>query len=160
MKGLSLTQPWASLVAFGEKTIETRSWQTRYRGPVAIQAAKAFPRDAMEACHHEPFRSVLAKHGQRVATLPRSAIVCVVDLIDCVPFTDPVPKLPLIRRAGELVPLGEHELAFGDFSAGRFGFVFANVRRLNEPLPFSGALGLWGLLPHAESLVRLRTVRV
>lgn len=40
MKALSLWQPWASLVAIGAKTIETRSWSTSYRGPLAIHAAK------------------------------------------------------------------------------------------------------------------------
>lgn len=40
MKALTLWQPWASLVALGVKTIETRSWSTSYRGPLAIHAAK------------------------------------------------------------------------------------------------------------------------
>lgn len=39
MKALSLRQPWASLVALGVKTVETRSWSTSYRGPLAIHAA-------------------------------------------------------------------------------------------------------------------------
>ena len=43
MKMLTLHQPWASLVALGIKTIETRSWRTGYRGPLAIQAAKEKP---------------------------------------------------------------------------------------------------------------------
>lgn len=33
VKVLSLKEPWASLIAFGPKRIETRSWRTRYRGP-------------------------------------------------------------------------------------------------------------------------------
>ncbi len=40
MKALTLHQPWASLIAEGVKTIETRSWSTKYRGPMAIHAAK------------------------------------------------------------------------------------------------------------------------
>lgn len=43
MKALSLTQPWATLVAIGAKKIETRSWSTSYRGPVAIHASKGYP---------------------------------------------------------------------------------------------------------------------
>lgn len=46
MKALSLTQPWASLVAIGAKRIETRSWSTSYRGLVAIHASKRFPDEA------------------------------------------------------------------------------------------------------------------
>jgi activating signal cointegrator 1 len=41
---LTLWQPWASLVALGVKTIETRSWSTKYRGPIAIHAAARRPR--------------------------------------------------------------------------------------------------------------------
>ena len=39
MKALSLRQPWASLIADGRKTIETRTWRTHYRGPLAIHAS-------------------------------------------------------------------------------------------------------------------------
>lgn len=45
MKALTLWQPWASLVALGVKTIETRSWATRYRGPLAIHAATRKPKE-------------------------------------------------------------------------------------------------------------------
>ena len=41
VKALTLTQPWATLVAIGAKRIETRSWSTRYRGP--LTRAALFP---------------------------------------------------------------------------------------------------------------------
>jgi hypothetical protein len=40
MKALSLKQPWANLIASGEKTIETRLWATRYRGKLLIVSSK------------------------------------------------------------------------------------------------------------------------
>ena len=40
MKALSLKQPWAELVASGRKTVETRRWTTKYRGPLLIVASK------------------------------------------------------------------------------------------------------------------------
>jgi hypothetical protein len=40
---LTLWQPWASLVALGVKSIETRSWSTQYRGPLAIHASTKRP---------------------------------------------------------------------------------------------------------------------
>ncbi len=49
IRGLTLTKPWATLVALGHKRIETRSWSTVYRGPIAIHAAKGLPRWAL-AC--------------------------------------------------------------------------------------------------------------
>lgn len=39
MKALTLHEPYASLIAAGIKTIETRGWSTKYRGPLAIHAA-------------------------------------------------------------------------------------------------------------------------
>lgn len=43
MKALTVRQPWASLIAIGAKRIETRSWRTSFRGPIAIHAAKRRP---------------------------------------------------------------------------------------------------------------------
>lgn len=40
MKAISIRQPWASLIANGEKTIECRSWKTNYRGPLVLCASK------------------------------------------------------------------------------------------------------------------------
>ncbi len=40
MKALSIKQPWANKIALGEKTIETRTWQTKYRGPLLIVSSK------------------------------------------------------------------------------------------------------------------------
>jgi hypothetical protein len=36
IKALSVRQPWASMIASGQKTIETRTWATTYRGPLLI----------------------------------------------------------------------------------------------------------------------------
>ncbi|MCY4541392.1 MAG: ASCH domain-containing protein [Rhodobacteraceae bacterium] len=40
MKALSVKQPWANLIASGRKTIETRTWATRHRGPLLIVSSK------------------------------------------------------------------------------------------------------------------------
>lgn len=42
MKGkcLTISQPWASLIADGSKWIENRSWPTKYRGTLVIHAGK------------------------------------------------------------------------------------------------------------------------
>jgi hypothetical protein len=61
MKAISLWQPWATLVAIGAKTIETRGWSTSYRGPIAIHAAKKLIPDFGSICHSEPFSSALEK---------------------------------------------------------------------------------------------------
>lgn len=41
MKALSVKQPWAAAIATGLKTIETRTWKTKYRGPILIVAGRS-----------------------------------------------------------------------------------------------------------------------
>ncbi len=60
MKALSLWQPWASLIALGVKTIETRSWATNYRGPLAIHAGLRRP----EMMHLPPLRGRDEAHNR------------------------------------------------------------------------------------------------
>ncbi len=40
MKALSVKQPWASRIASGRKTVETRVWGTDYRGDLLIVSSK------------------------------------------------------------------------------------------------------------------------
>jgi hypothetical protein len=40
MKMLTVRQPWASLIVFGEMQYENRKWTTDYRGPLVIHAAE------------------------------------------------------------------------------------------------------------------------
>jgi hypothetical protein len=49
MKALSIEQPWANMIASGEKTIETRTWSTDYRGPILIVSSKT-PRIEPAGC--------------------------------------------------------------------------------------------------------------
>ena len=37
---LSIKNPWASLILGGQKHIELRTWQTRYRGPFYIHVTR------------------------------------------------------------------------------------------------------------------------
>jgi hypothetical protein len=137
-----MTQPWATLVAIGQNSIETRSWSTRYRGALAIHSAKGFPTAARELCELSPYREVLARAGYRdAAQLPRGEIIAVATLVDVIRFSRSTLK-DIRSRAlrGEFPP---HEADFGDFSAGRYGWILANVVQLKEPVPAKGMLGLW-----------------
>lgn len=138
MKALSLTQPWATLVALGAKRFETRSWATSYRGRLAIHASKGFPRDCQELVEEEPFRDAL--EGKTAKDLPCGAVLCVVDLVNCFPVEDlcfsekQIDHRPMISAAEE---------CFGDYSPGRFAWRLRLVEVFLEPIPAKGALGLW-----------------
>ena len=46
LKCLSLRQPYAELVTDGRKTIETRRWNTNFRGKFLIHASKAIDKES------------------------------------------------------------------------------------------------------------------
>jgi hypothetical protein len=150
-----MTQPWATLVAIGENSIETRSWGTRYRGPLAIHAAKGFPRDARELVRLSPFRQALARHGYPdAAALPLGAVIAVAALDDVMRFDrKSLSEVRSRARRGELPP---HEADFGDFSPGRYGWILKEVRPLSEPIPARGMLGLWELPRELETAIERR----
>ncbi len=52
MKVLSIRQPWASLIVYGYKKYEFRSWKTKYRGEFLIHASKMVEKDNLERFKH------------------------------------------------------------------------------------------------------------
>ena len=45
---LSLKQPWAELILQGKKTVETRTWNTEFRGSFYIHASKQIDKEACD----------------------------------------------------------------------------------------------------------------
>lgn len=145
MRGLTLCQPWAQLMAFGEKTIETRSWKTDYVGPVAIHAAKGLgglaemvewsPRenDLENVVASFPFSYRLRRHIGPIdfealaRWLPRGEIVAVGNLVGCWETTD----LGLKARMADPSRVGPYEESFGNYRPGRWAWVFDDVFRVN-----------------------------
>lgn len=156
MKALTLTQPWATLVVIGAKVIETRSWRTSYRGSLAIHAAKGLTAEARESVNRPLFRDALLRAGYRsLSELPLGAVVGEVELVSCrVMQEDGTLAFPGQMHAGLELPTifrfldrEDHdpavELAFGDYTPGRFGWLLRNPIAWENPVPARGALGLW-----------------
>lgn len=130
MKALSLWQPWATLIAIGAKTYETRSWSTDYRGPLLIHASKTDKE--LQTCYVEPFREALVWGGfKNPLELPLGAAVAICDLVD------------VMRVENVSFGTNSWEKAFGDYSAGRFAWKLANVKRLDPVVPMRGMQGLF-----------------
>jgi len=157
-RALTIRQPWASLIALGVKTIETRSWSTRYRGPLAIHAGKAPTSFAAAA---DPWRRLAAETGQARPwyEVTLGAVVAVADLVDVVPmlecgtFPDPPGRYLRIGRPGHgpRLALGAFgrprssvtdQEPYGDFTPGRYAWLLDNVREI-DPVPAKGRQGLW-----------------
>ncbi len=155
MKAITLTQPWASLVAIRAKRIETRSWKTNYRGPLAIHAAKGYPRWCQELETKGPFAEHLP-----AGELPRGVVICTVRLVAVCPILhyEHSYALPTLQPMASLmtslseeapvpewvtIPPDEPERSFGDYTPGRFAWLLADVKPLPDPAPARGGLGLW-----------------
>ncbi len=162
MKAISLTQPWATLVAIGAKQIETRSWSTPYRGELAIHAAKGLgsvggKRGLAALCGTEPFCSVLTAWGTEYAKTyrdladmvarpltPFGAVIAIAELVDVQPMRRRSRYgFQVIGKTASEWQLTDQELAFGDYGPGRYAWLLRNVRMLETPVPAVGALGLW-----------------
>lgn len=133
MKALSLWQPWATLLVIGAKEWETRGWYMKYRGPLAIHAAKYMHREIEELCNtQEHIKGILEPRGLSYATLPRGVILGTGIVKEC-------------RRAEEVRGLlSAMERAFGDFDgADRFATRFADVVPFQFPIPARGAQGFF-----------------
>ena len=68
MKAISLKQPWANMIADGEKTIETRTWPTNHRGELLICSSKKPDIDpagcAVAVCRLVDCRPMTAAHAE------------------------------------------------------------------------------------------------
>ena len=83
MRALTLWQPWASAIPRGWKQFETRGRLTHVRGQLAIHAAARWGKEQKAFCE-----GLKRQHEPYPINLPFSAIVAVVDLVDCISVED------------------------------------------------------------------------
>lgn len=104
VRGFSLWQPWASLVALGVKTIETRSWSTKYRGPLMIHASKRPPEvgqwfGSWCVSQHRNGRAIHSYPPPRETPgwylMPLGAFVATCNLVDVLPIYEPGERIPV-----------------------------------------------------------------
>jgi len=114
MKCLTVRQPWADLIVRGTKDVENRSWATRYRGPLLIQASVNMTVADLEDVAHW--------YGIKIerSSLVFGAILGAVDLVDC-----------------------RKKVSSPWHTRGQVGWYLANPRRLRFPIPNKGQLGLF-----------------
>jgi len=153
MKVITILQPWASLIACGVRIIETRSWATKYRGPLAIHAGKQWPgivKDQNRQLPESIHKALCWKGGfSKFADLPLGSVIAVADLVDCIKVSGRV-SLKIIGEKTEYAVLENgmkiegHEFEFGDFTYGRYAWAWllTNVRQI-DPVPAKGKQRLW-----------------
>jgi len=152
LKAITLTQPWASLTPIRAKKIETRSWGTSYRGPLAIHAAKGpgeYSVADLEAILREKaFADALRREDGTCPTwqdLPHGSIVSVCHLADCLPMRWGPGFSSEGRPAFDISfegPLTEEERAFGCYDTDRFAWILEDIVPV-DPVLVRGMQGLW-----------------
>jgi len=152
MKAITLWQPWASLIAVGAKTIETRSWAppaSLIGHRIAIHAArKPAPKD-IDSIAESVIAAALDFPPSKRAGLPFGAILCTVTVVGAYRV--------LTGRGGELgcvdvrerVPGSDPTVCalsidlFGDFRQGRWLWELGELETFAAPIPAKGAQGFW-----------------
>lgn len=126
VKAISLWEPWATLVRLGRKPYETRHWETLYRGPLLICAAKGGIAQAelMVQC---------LKFGLNFTDLHPGKAVALVNLEDCL-------STEIVSHS-----LGREVLATGDFSPGRYAWKFQPISLDFEPFAVKGRQGFFNI---------------
>jgi hypothetical protein len=122
VKALSIRQPWAELILQGRRTIEPRTWQTNYRGRIAIHASQTIGEEACVAYGLDPARVV------------RGALVGTVELVDI---------LPLDEKEWEA--LRDQHLSLRDCPGPMFGWQLEAPQRLPQPVPMRGRMSLFNV---------------
>ena len=129
MKALSIKQPWASLIAYGIKNIENRTWKTKFRGKIYIHSSAKFA--------FRDFDGMLDDNQLKLAkelncVLHTSAIIGEVDIIDCV-----------INHSSIWAEESEFNLGFEDDKI-IYNWVLANPVLYEKPiLNVKGKLSFW-----------------
>jgi hypothetical protein len=143
-RGLTLTQPWAGLVASGIKLVENRprnmAPKTLYGKRFAIHASretKESERDRIYSIARELFTdSSFNEAWWRLARV-HSAIIAVATLSTFVTAAD-----------CDVLPPGQRRWFFGPI-----GYVLCDVIALPEPIERRGALGFWKTTPKEQQLI-------
>lgn len=125
MKAITLEQPFASLVSIGAKTIETRSWSTDHRGPLAIHSG-----NLVKSITDPYYNSLLISAGLDCERLPLGKIIAIARLVSCEKIIiTGIPCYP--------------QLAFSDFTPGWYAFELVDIRPLATPVSVQGGSQLW-----------------
>jgi len=149
MKVISILQPWATLVVIGAKKIETRSWDTKFRGPLLIHASKRWDNrlynsildiGAEYVLEKAGYKLTKIKNGKIFTNLPLGAVIGKVDVFGCMPSDTLLHNMDLEKRECRAA---EFEERFGDYSPGRYGWLLSDAVEFANPIPAKGALSIW-----------------
>lgn len=126
MKAITIWQPYAVAIRMGLKHYETRSWPTKYRGPIVIHAAQKQP-VARE-------RELIQKHKIPADKIEYGVPILVCEIEDCILITKDLIKT-----------LSTTEIDFGNWCVGGYAWKLKIIKKLNGYNRISGQQGMWNI---------------
>ena len=145
MKAITLYQPWASLIAVGVKTIETRNW-----APLAVLGQRI----AIHAAKRPPRIQELPGDisWEWTKGLPRGTVVATARVVKVGRVhsnTGPHGTMKLFRsnhqgtalRSWQFEPFTPDK--YGDYSLGRWLWFLADIKPVDPPISAVGRQGFW-----------------
>ncbi|TXH11285.1 MAG: ASCH domain-containing protein [Hyphomicrobiaceae bacterium] len=138
MQAITVHQPYAHLIATGEKLVENRKWYTKHRGWLAIHAGVTRERLELDE------GGLVDASGVPVEEMAFGAVVCVANMVDCVRSTD--------IQSGRL-DVKYPELKGHVHVEGPWCWVLQDVRRLKVPYQCKGRQGFWTWYVHGHQAV-------
>ncbi|KAL9451018.1 hypothetical protein AB3S75_012715 [Citrus x aurantiifolia] len=133
---LTMHQPWASLLVYGIKRVEGRSWPAPLRGRLWIHAASKIPEEATIKAMEEFYREIYAVNGitdlQFPQHYPVSRLLGCVEVVGCVRCEE--------LASWEVVPEGVRLEAQTDFC-----WLCENPQKLLVPFEMRGYQGVYNL---------------
>lgn len=144
MKAITLWQPWASLLACGVIEYETRSWSTKYRGPMAIHAAVSEPKNLLYQISGT-ITSILGTDN--LPDYSRGAVIATANLIACHEIKeDNLGNIGFwYSKNGlwEFYAVSEQQAMLGDWQPGGYAWEFTDMKMLEVPIPAKGRQRIW-----------------
>ena len=134
MPAVSVMQPWASLLAIGKKTIETRSWATKQRGYMAIHSSARM----LPECRHY-YQTLGLEEILPAENMPLGSVIAIGRLVDVRPTS--VPNAHICSKW--VTRLSVTEYILGNFGPDRYGWFFEDVVQLPRPVVCKGSLSVW-----------------
>lgn len=127
MKVLTIKEPFATLIKNKIKYIETRSWKTKYRGELYIQASAS--KLAKEIKDRKELMNLFNDKD-----LSYGNIICKCNLVDCIYMTDKFIEEEKNKNYNNFIS--------GNYKVGRYAWVLDNITII-KPIPVKGKLGIW-----------------
>ncbi len=122
MRVLTIWHLYAQALASGIKIYETRTWKTKYRGPVAIHTS-ARPMTAEDKVLAQEFGVKGIKTGY---------VAAIADLTECI-----------LMDEDFITEQTEQERRLGNWQSGNYAWKFENFRKPERDIYLSGRQGLW-----------------